>query len=753
MDNNTPNNNNRFFNNNIKSGNTANNNGNASKNNISQKSDNAANNNVKIDRNVVENIEVNVKYDINTKYDVNISDDSDNIKSTNDVNKSGENSIPSDNNQNITNNSDNIENLKDTKEDFDHDPNESSQEGLSSDNNPEEGQDQNNTEEGQNQNNPEGGQDQNNPEEGQDQNNTNEGQNQNNTNSNEGQDQSNEAKSDSTSEDNNNLNNSSKAGLGNNSSPNNNENSNEANGGNENRQVNQNANSNMRNNQTNEGSDNTKRDADDFRNRSRQNQAQRGKESTDESDGDSGLSKGKQEEKKDESNNSDEKKSKLGQAKDKLNSISDKANKAAHPIETAKKKLQAEIDKKKKAILKKLLKSPTFWVIVGVCLALLLFVGLISSGSGNQTLCVFPDKKYDFTSYTIKYTEGDGSTIDVPYDKFIKSMVYEDLYMYFNNNYEVNFNFNVAVFSSVMVNNSFLLNIGGYKAGNNELEISSDLVSYCDYETNCNGNIAISTKNKGNLDSLYEQSKYYLLVDSSYDSPLVEQSKAINRISSYNYDTIFNYDFENNINELEDAYDFITTFSDYTSFKKYDLLRYIETFTARCGVSMMWPIGSSSPTIPESNIYDGTPMTVNITSEYGENEFHPTPHTGVDISIYGNVPIIAAADGTVTAVRSYCNNNGCGSNCFGNNYCNGNSSAAYCANYVYVEHADGLVTRYLHLRNGSVAVEAGEQVVAGQLIGYMGSTGCSSGQHLHFQVEKDGTVVDPMDYISADKPR
>lgn len=64
-------------------------------------------------------------------------------------------------------------------------------------------------------------------------------------------------------------------------------------------------------------------------------------------------------------------------------------------------------------------------------------------------------------------------------------------------------------------------------------------------------------------------------------------------------------------------------------------------------------------------------------------------------------------------------------------------------NFVSINHGGGLVTQYLHMRNGSVAVKKGDLVVAGQQIGLMGSSGNSTAPHLHFAVYLNGRLVEP----------
>ena len=71
-------------------------------------------------------------------------------------------------------------------------------------------------------------------------------------------------------------------------------------------------------------------------------------------------------------------------------------------------------------------------------------------------------------------------------------------------------------------------------------------------------------------------------------------------------------------------------------------------------------------------------------------------------------------------------------------------------NYVVIDHGGGVETHYYHLANGSVTVALGDHVTAGDVIGQMGSTGASTGAHLHFQMEIHGEPVDPLPYIAND---
>lgn len=120
----------------------------------------------------------------------------------------------------------------------------------------------------------------------------------------------------------------------------------------------------------------------------------------------------------------------------------------------------------------------------------------------------------------------------------------------------------------------------------------------------------------------------------------------------------------------------------------------------------------------------GIDIASNITSEFGMR-VHPVSgvykeHTGVDIKANQGEPVLAAGAGEVVKVAS--------------------SNTGY-GNHVVIEHEDGTQTLYGHLY--SYGVKEGDIVTLGQQIGEVGSTGTSTGNHLHFEVRKDGVAVDP----------
>ena len=116
-----------------------------------------------------------------------------------------------------------------------------------------------------------------------------------------------------------------------------------------------------------------------------------------------------------------------------------------------------------------------------------------------------------------------------------------------------------------------------------------------------------------------------------------------------------------------------------------------------------------------------------MTSDYGDRT-HPVlkrrmGHKGVDLAAPTGTPIYATADGFVSKAERY---------------------SSY-GNFVSIEHGARIQTRYAHMSR--IAVADGTFVKKGELIGYVGSTGRSTGPHLHYEVRIDGQAVNPVPYM------
>lgn len=139
-----------------------------------------------------------------------------------------------------------------------------------------------------------------------------------------------------------------------------------------------------------------------------------------------------------------------------------------------------------------------------------------------------------------------------------------------------------------------------------------------------------------------------------------------------------------------------------------------------------------STRIPTGTLQWPLPVAGTITSQFGHRVDPITgevsSHTGTDIACAEGTPILAAADGTVTVAN--------GLDSWGGSY----------GYYIQINHGGGLETLYAHC--SSICVTTGQQVQAGQVIGYVGHTGRATGSHLHLEVSVDGNRADVLRYFT-----
>ena len=150
---------------------------------------------------------------------------------------------------------------------------------------------------------------------------------------------------------------------------------------------------------------------------------------------------------------------------------------------------------------------------------------------------------------------------------------------------------------------------------------------------------------------------------------------------------------------------------------------------AQGGGELMSPDSTRTPT---GTLQWPLPVAGTITSQFGHRVDPITgevsSHTGTDIACAEGTPILAAADGTVTVAN--------GLDSWGGSY----------GYYIQIDHGGGLETLYAHC--SSICVTTGQQVQAGQVIGYVGHTGRATGSHLHLEVSVDGNRADVLRYFT-----
>ncbi|TFB55128.1 M23 family metallopeptidase [Cryobacterium sp. Sr3] len=124
------------------------------------------------------------------------------------------------------------------------------------------------------------------------------------------------------------------------------------------------------------------------------------------------------------------------------------------------------------------------------------------------------------------------------------------------------------------------------------------------------------------------------------------------------------------------------------------------------------------------------PAVGSLTDAFGPRHDKPLPevndfHGGTDIGTACGAAVYAASAGVVATAAPL---------------------GTY-GNWILINHSNGIATGYAHLAEGQTLVSVGETVIAGQVIASVGSTGASTGCHLHFEVRTDGTAVDPQPFL------
>jgi murein DD-endopeptidase MepM/ murein hydrolase activator NlpD len=125
----------------------------------------------------------------------------------------------------------------------------------------------------------------------------------------------------------------------------------------------------------------------------------------------------------------------------------------------------------------------------------------------------------------------------------------------------------------------------------------------------------------------------------------------------------------------------------------------------------------------------------NVSSPFGPRGGRA--HNGTDYGTPIGTSVWASADGEVTAVVTSCDLNG-----YIGNRCGGGFG-----NHIVISHANNYTTTYAHLHPDEIYVSPGDEVTQGQVIAQTGNSGSSTGPHLHFELRRSGSPLNPEAYV------
>lgn len=162
---------------------------------------------------------------------------------------------------------------------------------------------------------------------------------------------------------------------------------------------------------------------------------------------------------------------------------------------------------------------------------------------------------------------------------------------------------------------------------------------------------------------------------------------------------------------------------------------------SRSSLIVSFPQEDSSFVPSETKFVNPAPETERIASPFGwrrrpysnQQQFHQ----GIDYGAPYGSSVVAVGNGIVTRVVSGCAD-------FGSIFCGGQMG-----NWIEVDHGNGSIATYGHLKNGSITVKAGMKVSKNQNIAQVGSSGWSTGAHLDFRLKMNGKYQDPANYVMA----
>ena len=376
------------------------------------------------------------------------------------------------------------------------------------------------------------------------------------------------------------------------------------------------------------------------------------------------------------------------------------------------------------AVVKFIVANPEVAIII-LALVLILFLIMflfMAGGSQNDINIGYYDTTCDFNLTTVSYTDCESGTIqNLDLSDFVKGNVYTQIKDKEFNSDEIK--------AMMIISKTNALISGKYDNTTKNITIDGCNMEYQNY-------------NESTIDfnSYYESIEGQLYLPSSISGTITNL-----QINTINFDVdSFKGDNSNYEEILNNQYSSL-------GYKIYDLKNNCTYYNVTENDAYWWPIGSEVET--SSKIHAGTPSTINVSSKYGYRTVKGKTgfHHGIDISGGSCVPntgtsknvIIASKAGKVIESHNGCASLGTyGSNC-GGGY----------GNYVILDHGDGTKTVYAHLMKDTIVVSNGENVEQGQKLGIMGSSGSSTGCHLHFEVRVNNSRVNPLNYVSTENPR
>lgn len=215
-----------------------------------------------------------------------------------------------------------------------------------------------------------------------------------------------------------------------------------------------------------------------------------------------------------------------------------------------------------------------------------------------------------------------------------------------------------------------------------------------------------------------------------------------------------------NITEYEEDNRFMQIFVDMVEENDYnytidDVAMAIEIIEAFYGEEYM----STGSSIDYSALPDGefgwpVPANTVVSALFGYTSWYGSNHGGIDIWAVDNAGTPSASFGLTKKIDIVAAQKGKVVIAFNGGCADGNRVSQSCGggygNYVKIQHDNNYATIYGHLSPGTIAVSVGQEVTAGQYLGKMGSSGNSSGTHLHYEIQFDGTRLDPLAFYEVE---